>query len=91
MKKNVGFSWGKDQESAFDEIKERLSSASLLALPDFSITFEIECDALGIGIGVILMQKQRPIAYFSEKINGARLNYLTYDNEIYALVRALET
>ncbi|KAF7800799.1 Transposon Ty3-I Gag-Pol polyprotein [Senna tora] len=41
--------------------------------------------------GAVLMQDKRPIAYFSEKLNGATLNYSTYDKELYALVRALET
>ncbi|KAK1550727.1 hypothetical protein Q3G72_023767 [Acer saccharum] len=44
-----------------------------------------------IGIGAVLMQEGRPIAYFSEKISGAALNYPTYDKEMYALIRALET
>ena len=91
VKKSVGFKWDSEQDHAFIEIKERLCGAPLLALPNFSKTFEIKCDASWIGIVAILMQEKRPITYFSEKLNGAVLNYPTYDKELYALVRALET
>ncbi|CAA7046780.1 unnamed protein product [Microthlaspi erraticum] len=91
IKKEVGFKWEKAQEEAFQTLKDRLTNAPVLMLPDFLKTFEIECDASGIGIGAVLMQDKKPIAYFSEKLGGATLNYPTYDKELYALVRALQT
>ncbi|KAL2248274.1 UNVERIFIED_CONTAM: Transposon Ty3-G Gag-Pol polyprotein [Sesamum indicum] len=84
-KKNVPFKWGNTQKKAFQAIKEKLTHAPLLALPDFGKTFAIECDASGISIGGVLMQGGRPVAYFSEKLSGSTLNYPTYDKELYAL------
>ena len=72
-------------------LKDKLTHGPVLTLPDFTKTFEIECDASGFDVGAVLMQGGRPIAYFSEKLSGAALNYPTYDKELYALVRALET
>lgn len=90
-KKEVPFKWGEAQEKAFEELKIKLTTTPLLVLPDFGKTFEIECDASGVGIGGVLMQERRPIAYFSEKLSGPTLNYLVYDKELYALVRSMET
>ena len=91
VKKDVTFIWGKKKQKAFEEIKERLTKALILALPNFPKTFKLECDASRIGIGVVLLQEGHPIVYFSEKLHGASLNYLTYDKELYGLVRALQT
>jgi hypothetical protein len=90
-KKDVPFLWGDEQDRAFQELKRKLCEASLLQLLDFDKTFEIECDASGIGIGGVLIQEGKPIAYFSEKLNGPHLNYSVYDKELYTLVRVLET
>ncbi|KAA3473496.1 Transposon Ty3-I Gag-Pol polyprotein [Gossypium australe] len=91
IKKNSPLTWIDEQEVSFNKIKDCLTNAPLLCLPDFNKTFEVKCDASGIGIGVVLSQDGRPIAYISEKFNGATLNYPTYDKEMYALIRTLET
>ena len=59
-KKNVPFVWGKAQEMVFNELKKILCEAPLLALPDFSKTFELECDDSGLGIDGVLMQCPPP-------------------------------
>jgi hypothetical protein len=91
IKKGVHFSWGTRQESAFDMQKDKLTHAPPLQLPDFNKTFELECDASGIGLDGVLLQERKPIAYFSKKLSGPELNYSTYGKELCALVRCLET
>ena len=74
MKKHVGFKWGKAQEEAFQAIKNKLINPHLLSLLNFEKPFEVECDASGVGIGALLMQDRRVIAYCSEKLSGATVN-----------------
>jgi hypothetical protein len=84
-KNGVPFQWGPAQQQAFDALKSKLAQAPLLQLPDFEKTFELECDASGIGIGGVLIQGGKPVAFFSEKLHSPLLNYSTYDKELYAL------
>jgi len=91
VKKNVAFTWGERQDQAFALLNEKLTKAPVLALPDFSKTFELEYDASYVDVGAVLLQGGHPIAYFSEKLHGVTLNYPTYDKELYALVGALQT
>jgi hypothetical protein len=91
IKKGVSFHWGAAQDQAFHTLIDKLTHAPLLQLLNLGKIFELECDASGIGIGGILHQEGKHVAYFSEKLSGPSLNYSTYDKELYALVRILET
>jgi hypothetical protein len=91
MKKGVSFRSGAAQDQAFHTIIDKLTHAPLLQLPLFGKTFELKCDASGIGIGGVLLQEGKPITYFSEKLSGPSGNYSTYGKELYAFVRDLET
>ena len=89
MKKDK-FQWTPEADEAFKLIKLRLTTAPILILPDFSQPFELHSDASKLGIGVVLSQSSKPVAFFSEKLSGARSRYSTYDIEFYAVVQAVK-
>ena len=88
--KQSEFKWSKAATRAFGEVKKKMNEAPVMRLPNFIKLFEVECDASGLGIGGVLSQERHPIAYFSEKLNAAKLRYSTYDKEFYAVVQALQ-
>jgi hypothetical protein len=73
----------------FKYLKTTVTSASILALPNFSQPFVIECDARGLGIGAVLMQQKQPIAFLSKDLKGKAIHMSTYEKELFGLVIAI--
>lgn len=69
LKKNA-FGWLTQAEKSLTELKLAMTQATVLALPNSSRPFVVYCDALESGIGVVLLQESRPLAYFSKAIKG---------------------
>ncbi|GKC92338.1 putative reverse transcriptase domain-containing protein [Tanacetum coccineum] len=88
--KNVKFDWGDKQEAAFQLLKEKLCSAPILALPEGAENFIIYCDASHKGLGVVLMQNEKVIAYASHQLKIHEKNYTTHDLELGAVVFPLK-
>ncbi|GJS07149.1 putative reverse transcriptase domain-containing protein [Tanacetum coccineum] len=88
--KKVKSDWGNKQEVAFQLLKQKLCSAPILALPEGSEDFIAYCDALIKGLGVVLMQREKVIAYASRQLKIHEKNYTTHDLEIGAVVFALK-
>ncbi|GJV55752.1 putative reverse transcriptase domain-containing protein [Tanacetum coccineum] len=81
---------GEEQELAFQTLKDKLCNAPVLALPDGPEDFMVYCDASGLGLGCVLMQRGKVIAYASRQLKIHEKNYTTYDLELGAVVFALK-
>ncbi|GJT57918.1 putative reverse transcriptase domain-containing protein, partial [Tanacetum coccineum] len=88
--KKVKFDWGDKQEAAFQLLKQKLCSAPILALPKGSKDFIAYYDASIKGLGTVLMQREKVIAYASRQLKIHEKNYTTHDLELGAVVFALK-
>ncbi|GJS95824.1 retrotransposon protein, putative, ty3-gypsy subclass [Tanacetum coccineum] len=82
--------WFKDQESAFQLLKQKLCEAPILASPEGNDDFVVYCDASHQGFGAVLMQREKAIAYASRQLKPNEENYTTHDLELGAVVFALK-
>ncbi|GKA53172.1 putative reverse transcriptase domain-containing protein, partial [Tanacetum coccineum] len=84
------FEWGDKPEAAFQSLKNKLCSAPILALPQGAENFIVYCDASHKGLGAVLMQNEKVIAYASRQLKIHEKNYTTHDLELGAVVFTLK-
>jgi len=89
-RKNQTFTWADKCEESFQELKKRLTSAPILVIFDVEKPFEVYCDASHLGLGCVLMQEKKAVAYASRQLKVHERNYLTHDLELAAVVFALK-
>ncbi|XP_071718850.1 uncharacterized protein [Rutidosis leptorrhynchoides] len=90
LRKGEKFVWTEERQKSFDELKKRLVSAPILALPSGSGGFQIYSDASKHGLGCVLMQHGKVIAYASRQLKPYKVNYPTHDLELAAVIFALK-
>ena len=89
LTKKGSFQWNEKAQRTFDKLKEAMSTCPVLALPDFTRPFILECDASREGIGAVLMQDRHPISYESKKLTQTECLYSIYDKEMLAIIHGL--
>ena len=87
--KKDGFSWGEEAAAAFAALKAAVTTAPVLAMPDFTTTFVVECDASSHGFGAVLIQGGHPIAFFSRPVAPRHRALAAYERELIGLVQAV--
>ena len=85
------FRWTEEAEDAFKALKQAMTSTPTLAMPNFNEPFVIESDASSAGIGVMLTQQGRPIAFMSRALGITKQSWSTYAKEMFAIVQAIRT
>nr|GEY51759.1 putative reverse transcriptase domain-containing protein [Tanacetum cinerariifolium] len=90
IREKQDYIWGEEQESAFQLLKQKLCEAPIIALPEGYDDFIVYCNASLQGIGDVLMQREKVIAYASRQLKHNEENYTTHDLELGAVVFALK-
>ncbi|GMI70192.1 hypothetical protein HRI_000688500 [Hibiscus trionum] len=88
--KKGAWRWTEEEESALHKLKRAMSSAPVLALPDFSAEFTIETDASEVGMGAMLIQKRNPLAFFSKGMEIKHQQLSVYEKEMLAVLMAVK-
>jgi hypothetical protein len=90
LEKGREFKWDEKCQASFEELKKRLTTTPVLIMPDIHKGFDVYCDASRQGLGCVLMQEGKVVAYASRQLRKHEQNYSTHDLELAAVVHTLK-
>jgi len=88
--KTVPWKWTETEQKAFEAIKQMISKETLLTFPNFQMPFYVHADASKYQLGGVISQDNKPIAFYSRKLNSAQINYTTGERELLSIVETLK-
>ena len=87
---NIKFEWTNIEQMTFDKIKQIVGHETLMSYPDFNKPFELHTDASHTQLGVVISQNNKPIAFYSRKLQPAQTQYTTTERELLSIVETLK-
>ena len=91
ISKTKKWNWGEEHQQAFEKAKTMIKQETMLAYPRFGETFHVYADASDTQLGGVIMQNNKPLAFYTRKLNSAQQKYTTGEQELLSIVETLKS